>query len=281
MHARLRPSSRRIPRVVWVRSARPIRGCSASRTATAIPPISRRCAWFRRSSITWSIEPLRGALMCHAGRSGRVFADRSRGHRVGMRRHLDCLSTIGGCMLKRTFLFLAMAVLASAPLAAPKLLWETKGLAAPESVVYDSKRDRLLVSTSMAPRMRKTAMALSPWWIRREDTQPALGRGARCPKGTALYGDRLYIADLQSLVVADLETGKVVARYPARTRSFQRCCGRCPGQCLRLRPAGFQHPSPECRAIQALAGRRQAHLVFSPMVSWQRRLACWWAAGPT
>ena len=124
-------------------------------------------------------------------------------------------------MLKHTFLLLAMAVLASAPLAAPKLLWETKGLAAPESVVYDSKRDRLLVSNINGAPDAKDGNG----FISVVDTTGKIRNlhwveGLDAPKGLALYGDRLYIADLQSLVVADLETGEVVGRYPGENAKF-------------------------------------------------------------
>ena len=124
-------------------------------------------------------------------------------------------------MLKHTFLLLAMAVLASAPLAAPKLLWETKGLAAPESVVYDSKRDRLLVSNiNGAPDAKDGNGFISVVDTTGKIRDLRWVEGLDAPKGLALHGDRLYIADLQSLVVADLETGKVVARYPGENAKF-------------------------------------------------------------
>ncbi|OZG71675.1 hypothetical protein BTA51_20435 [Hahella sp. CCB-MM4] len=90
-----------------------------------------------------------------------------------------------------------------------------EGFAQPESVEADVSRNYLYVSNiaghpleedgiGYISRVRPDGSGLEVKWV----------EGLHAPKGLALDGKRLYVADLKELVVIDVEKGKVIARYP-------------------------------------------------------------------
>lgn len=122
--------------------------------------------------------------------------------------------------------FAAAAILFFTPLAgfaAPQLtkLWELDGLKNPESVVYDAQRGVLYVSNvNGAPpekdgngfisRVSPDGKLLDESWV----------SGMNAPKGLALHGDKLYTADIDTLVEIDVAHGKVLHRYAAPQAKF-------------------------------------------------------------
>jgi hypothetical protein len=96
-----------------------------------------------------------------------------------------------------------------------KKLWESGGVKAPESVVYDADNDVLYVSSVNGPpgakdgngfisRMGTDGEMLDAQWI----------TGLDAPKGMAITGGKLYVSDIDTLVEIDIAGGKVSARYP-------------------------------------------------------------------
>lgn len=110
---------------------------------------------------------------------------------------------------------LTALVLNSAFAAEP--VWSTSGLKMPESVEFDANRDRFYVANINGG-------------ITEEDGNGSIGLldgsgklidvdwvvGLHSPKGLALQGDKLYVADVKQLVVINVTTGKLVARYEAK-----------------------------------------------------------------
>lgn len=113
-------------------------------------------------------------------------------------------------------LVVVFAALASSLVAAPKLVkkWETAAtLKVPESVLFDAKRSVLYV----------TNIDGEPWG---DDGKGSVGKvgldgkvlqadwvtGLSAPKGMALVGNRLYIGDIDRVVVVDVDRGQVVEK---------------------------------------------------------------------
>ncbi len=119
-------------------------------------------------------------------------------------------------------LALTIPVFASGPAAADaKLLWETKGLANPESVVRDPVTGALFVSNVDGPVMQKDGKGfiskLSPdgkitvrEWV----------KGLDAPAGLALHDRTLYVGDVDQLVEINAASGEIVKRYPAKNALF-------------------------------------------------------------
>ena len=117
------------------------------------------------------------------------------------------------------FLLLTGAVFAD--IAELELLWETSGFKTPESVIYDTKRDRLYVSNmdgGGTDKDGKGSIAIVSLEGKIENLEWISGLNA--PKGLAIYNDRLYVADVDTLVVIDIETGKILNRYPVADAKF-------------------------------------------------------------
>lgn len=96
-------------------------------------------------------------------------------------------------------------------------LWETDSvLKVPESVLYDKKNQVLYVSN---------IDGTQPWG---KDGKGSIGKvgldgkiiaaewvtGLNAPKGMGLYNNKLYVADLNELVVIDIVTGTILEKIP-------------------------------------------------------------------
>jgi len=95
-------------------------------------------------------------------------------------------------------------------------VWTTSGLKMPESVEYDPARDQFYVSNINGGVMEQDGNGsiglLGPHgklvnvdWV----------TGLHSPKGLALHNHKLYVADVKQLVVINVDSGKLIARYPA------------------------------------------------------------------
>lgn len=105
--------------------------------------------------------------------------------------------------------------------AAPKLLWETKGLAQPESVVVDPATGAIYVSNIVGAVMQKDGngfiaklngdgKVVTRQWV----------KGLDSPTGLALHDRTLYVADVDQLVEINAASGEIVKRYPAKGATF-------------------------------------------------------------
>lgn len=100
--------------------------------------------------------------------------------------------------------------------------WETrKDLRIPESIVYDEARNILYVSNING----KSAERNGHGFISKVSLDGKIEvlkwvTGLNAPKGSAIYENKLYVSDIDHVVEIDLETGKILARYPAPGAQF-------------------------------------------------------------
>lgn len=96
----------------------------------------------------------------------------------------------------------------------PKEIWQINGFKMPESVVFDEVRNRYYVSNVNENPMGQDHNG-SIGWIDQNGVAHELEwvTGLSSPKGLALKGDYLYVADVKELVVINVSTGLITARY--------------------------------------------------------------------
>ena len=118
-------------------------------------------------------------------------------------------------------LIVSLVIFCSEAEAAPKLLWETKGLAQPESVVVDPATGAIYVSNIVGAVMQKDGNGfiaklngdgkmVTRQWV----------KGLDSPTGLALHDRTLYVADVDQLVEINAASGEIVKRYPAKGATF-------------------------------------------------------------
>jgi len=95
-------------------------------------------------------------------------------------------------------------------------VWRTDTLLlTSESVIYDSKRDVLYVTNlNMEPRLKD-----GNGFVSRVSTDGKIIDlhwidGIHSPKGTAIAGDTLYVADIDELIVIDITKGVITRKVP-------------------------------------------------------------------
>ncbi len=104
----------------------------------------------------------------------------------------------------------------------PVKLWETTGLANPESALPDATGTFAYVSNVAGQPTEKdgngfvSRVSLEDGKIL--DLNWATGLDA--PKGLAVAGDRLYVSDIDQLVEIDADNGKIIKRYAAPGAKF-------------------------------------------------------------
>ena len=107
--------------------------------------------------------------------------------------------------------------------AGPKVskLWVVEDLPAPESALYDAAGDRIFVSIIDGGPMDKNSTGRIAI-VRPDGTlvDAEFATGLHAPKGLALHGDRLYAADIDTLVVIDATSGEIVAQHVAEGAVF-------------------------------------------------------------
>jgi len=115
------------------------------------------------------------------------------------------------------FLVLAASVLlANTAWAEPKVLWELDGFKMPESVLLDKPRSRIYVSNvNLEPMSEDGNGSIGLISKDGKHHQVEWVTGMSSPKGLALRGKYLFVADVKGLVVVNVEDGRVSARYPA------------------------------------------------------------------
>jgi sugar lactone lactonase YvrE len=128
-------------------------------------------------------------------------------------------------MMKKT-LFAVAAFAGATAAAAQKLdkpLWETGGLRTPESVLVHKTGDRkvLLVSEIEGdPSQADGAGGIALLDANGKIIDQNYVRGLNAPKGMAVYGNTLFVSDIDVLAAVDLTTRKVIARQPVAGAMF-------------------------------------------------------------
>lgn len=100
--------------------------------------------------------------------------------------------------------------------------WETeKVLRVPESVLYHESGNILYVSNINGRSTHKNGQGfISKVSLDGKIERFKWATGLNAPKGSAIYGNKLYVSDIDRLVEIDLETGKILAKYPAAGARF-------------------------------------------------------------
>ena len=97
-----------------------------------------------------------------------------------------------------------------------KPVWEVSGFKMPESVVYDSQRQQYYVANINNNPMSADGNG-SIGLIKKEGESSVIEwvTGLSSPKGLEISDNKLYVADVHELVVINLDTANIIARYPA------------------------------------------------------------------
>ncbi len=100
--------------------------------------------------------------------------------------------------------------------------WETpKVLKTPESVRYDLEREILYVSNIGGGSGEKDGNGfISKIKLSGEIEKLKWVQDLNAPKGSAIVKDKLYVADIDMLVEIDIETGKILNKYPVPGAEF-------------------------------------------------------------
>jgi len=112
-------------------------------------------------------------------------------------------------------------IFCDAAAAGPKLLWEAKGLAQPESVVQDPGTGAIYVSNiagaimqkdgnGFISKLRPDGTVITREWV----------KGLNAPTGLALHDRTLYVADVDELVEINVASGEIAKRYEAKGAIF-------------------------------------------------------------
>jgi sugar lactone lactonase YvrE len=100
--------------------------------------------------------------------------------------------------------------------------WETeKVLQIPESVLYHESGNILYVSNiNGSPTQKNGQGFISKVSLDGKIELLKWATGLNAPKGSAIYGNKFYVSNIDELVEIDLETGKILAEYPATGAKF-------------------------------------------------------------
>jgi hypothetical protein len=110
---------------------------------------------------------------------------------------------------------------ASAAAADPKLAWEAKGLAQPESVVQDPATGAFYVSNINGAVMQKDGNGFITK-LRPDGTtaEREWVKGLNAPAGLGIHDRTLYVADVDQLVEVNAASGSIVKRHEAKGSVF-------------------------------------------------------------
>ncbi|RUZ78655.1 ATP/GTP-binding protein [Mesorhizobium sp. M7A.F.Ca.US.006.01.1.1] len=111
-----------------------------------------------------------------------------------------------------TSAFLAVIGIAAAPAAEAGELWRATGLEQPESALFDAIHKRIIVSNiSGNPGDADGNGYLSVLSLDGKTVTQHWTDGMDAPKGMAISGGKLYVADITKVRVVDLASGKLIA----------------------------------------------------------------------
>ncbi len=105
--------------------------------------------------------------------------------------------------------------------AAPKLVWEAKGMEQPESAVLDPATGSVFVSNIVGAVMQKDGNG----YIAKLKSDGTIGtkqwvKGLNAPTGMALHDRTLYVADVDQLLEINVASGEILKRYDAKGAIF-------------------------------------------------------------
>jgi sugar lactone lactonase YvrE len=110
---------------------------------------------------------------------------------------------------------------AAAASAAPRFLWEVKGLAQPESVVEDPATGVIYVSNINGAVMQKDGNGfISRLTANGKMLERQWVKGLNAPTGLALHDRTLYAADVDQLIEINAASGEILKRYEAKGAIF-------------------------------------------------------------
>lgn len=123
--------------------------------------------------------------------------------------------------MRPVVVLLLTLTLSNSAAAAPKLLWEVKGLAQPESVVQDPATDSIYVSNiagaimqkdgnGFIARLKPDGTIIERQWV----------KGLNAPTGLALHDRTLYVADVDELIEINAASGEILNRHAAKGAIF-------------------------------------------------------------
>ncbi|MGX9419382.1 hypothetical protein ACWU4D_18835 [Vibrio sp. WJH972] len=116
--------------------------------------------------------------------------------------------------MKKTTL-IAGLLLSQVALAEPEVLWQYDDFKMPESVLIDNERNQIYVSNiNMDPVLEDENGSIGLISADGKSHTVEWVTGLSSPKGLAQKGEYLYIADVKELVVINVDTAQISARYP-------------------------------------------------------------------
>ena len=97
-----------------------------------------------------------------------------------------------------------------------ELVWETDSIfKTTESCLYDAKRDVIYVSSvNNAPRTKDNNGFISTLSKDGKLLKLDWATGMSAPKGMGIFGDKLYVTDIDAIVEIDANTGTIANKYP-------------------------------------------------------------------
>jgi len=102
----------------------------------------------------------------------------------------------------------------STAIAKPAIAWSLEGFDQPESVLLDPTSQQLLVSNiNGAPLELNGQGYISKVSMDGQLLKKHWAQGFNAPKGMAIAGDKLYVADMQNLHLVDSNNGKIITSY--------------------------------------------------------------------
>jgi sugar lactone lactonase YvrE len=102
-----------------------------------------------------------------------------------------------------------------------ELFWELDGLSNPESVVHDPRLNILFVSNvNGGPNDKDRNGYISIVSVNGNMLNEKWVVGLDAPKGLAIYGSTLYVADIDQLVAIDIDHGRITNRYKVDDAKF-------------------------------------------------------------
>jgi sugar lactone lactonase YvrE len=105
--------------------------------------------------------------------------------------------------------------------AEPEMVWQAEGLDGPESAVLDQDAGVLYVSNVNGEAAAADGNGyISKLSLKGEILDKEWATGLDAPKGLALHSGKLYVSDIDKLVVIDTASGEIVASYDAPGATF-------------------------------------------------------------
>ncbi len=119
------------------------------------------------------------------------------------------------------FIFLAFILTQWTSAESLQLVWKLEGLSAPESVIYDARNGVLYVSNiNGAPDARDGNGYISKVSVDGKMIEENWLGGLDAPKGLAVFNDRLYVTDIDTLVEIDLTSASILNKYVDNEAKF-------------------------------------------------------------